>query len=295
MKFESRPRQSKMVWHMKTTIEVGMRVTIFTETDKPFLQRLTISFWTKSGAVRLMKPNLFGLLVLAAAALLSGYLSRPRNLLVAALGKRLIFGSSNIEGIIDSGASIVRWGDGDTMSALQISNNFEGASKALSRDLLRLFKKTKGSRLLLGVPRALLTSELRANYPQSRLRIWNPTLLLLVACIRRRTFVVDSLMFRSSDQVASLAAAIEHRSVILVAPSVSQELIRNRLGLSEVCEILVSETDNYSRIKDTARAVIDAAKDVPSPLVLISGGSGGRILASMIFDRIQCVDIGHLR
>ena len=272
-----------------------MKVTISYEADKPVCERLIATVTTKSGGVVLMKPNPIGLSLMAVAALMSNYLSRPRNFLVSALEKRLIFDSSSIEEIIDSGLSIVRWGDGDTMSVLQFSNNFEDASRALSRDLFRLFRVTQGSTLLLGVPRAVLTSDPRATYRRPRLKIWNPTLLLMVACIRKRRPVVDSLMFRSSDQVRRLTQAIKGRSVILVAPYSSQGLIRNRLGLSEFSAILVSETHNYREIMDTARAVRDKAKSLPCPLVLVSGGSGGRILISLIFDRVQCIDIGQLR
>ena len=272
-----------------------MKVTISKEVAQPARRSLIVRVRTKSGDVISMKPNRFGLSLVAVAALMNSYLSRPTNFLVSALEKRLIFDSSSIEEIISSGVSIVRWGDGDTMSALQFSNNFEDASRELSRDLFRLFEITQGSTLLLGVPQAVLTSDLRATYSRSRLKVWNLTLLLLVVCIRRRMPVVDSLMFRSGNQVTRLARAIKGRSVILVAPSSSQELIRDRLGLSEFSKILVSETQNFREIKDTARAVNDEAKRLPFPLVLVSGGSGGRILISSIFDRVQCIDIGQLR
>lgn len=200
--------------------------------------------------------------------------------------------------------SLVRWGDGDTLSALGVGNSFEPPNPHLATELIRLLRTaTSDPNLHLGLPLSFLNPGSRKNIANNRLKAWGLTLLFLEREIQEPVEVLDSFIFRGtkgaprlSEQISltSLLTIISPRPVIAVGPpSFINHFAAEKLKLM-AGHVEMAETRAFSELGSLTGQVRNRMRDAPGAVVLVSGGSAGRLLIGRLRGEGSLLDVGQI-
>lgn len=231
-------------------------------------------------------------------------LAWPSHPVAEELSKNLSLNETSLESLIASKQSLIRWGDGDTMSALGLGNSFEPPSAHLAYELRQLLKKaSNGGGPLLGLPLTFLLPEIRNQIHRRRLRTWGLTLLLLHKVIKTPLDVFDSFMFRDMKGAPRLSPLISltelfeflgDRKIIAVGPWSTIHAIENQAQKKLVGSIAVSETRCFSEIDHLTEETKSKISANPGAVALVSAGSAGRILIGRLHETGQLLDVGQI-
>lgn len=231
-------------------------------------------------------------------------LAQPSHPLAKELSKNLSLTNTSLESLIASKKSLIRWGDGDTMSALGIGNSFEPPSAHLAFELRQLLREaSNGSGPLLGLPLTFLLPETRNQIHRRRLRQWGLTLLLLHKVIKTPLDVLDSFMFRNMKgaprlspllSLTELFGCLGDRKIIAIGPRSTINAIENHTQGKSVGSIAVSETRCFSEIDHLTEEIKAKISANPDAVALVSAGSAGRILIGRLHETGQLLDVGQV-
>lgn len=238
--------------------------------------------------------NWVGFLGLISSRLGGPFLSRPKNMVAAYLSTKFHPRGGGIEPILESGMSLVRWGDGDSMSAAGLSNNYEASNLSLARELRASLSIAPHTNVILAMPYEVLLPEFRKNRTRSSLVTWNLTLVVVALLVRRPVSIFDSFIFKSLDSVQSLFAHIHSRNIIFLGPQTTLELVRHYFPHLKIKFVPVPERFGFSSADSIEEGLIATLNDTSDPIVLVSAGSLGRVLILRHASRAQFVDVGAL-
>lgn len=258
----------------------------------------------ESTALKRLMSTVSGYTLASRFALERNRLALPSHPLAKELSKNLWLTNTSLESLIASKKSLIRWGDGDSMSALGLGNSFEPPNAHLAFELGQLLKRaSNGSGPLLGLPLTFLLPETRNQIPRRRLLQWGLTLLLLHKVIKTPLEVFDSFMFRDMkgapriSPLLSLPVLLSHlgdRKIIAIGPWSTIYAIENQAPGKLVGSIAVSESMGFSEINHLTEQTKSKISANPGALALVSAGSAGRILIGRLHKTGQLLDVGQI-
>lgn len=231
-------------------------------------------------------------------------LAQPSHPVADELSKNLSLTQTSLESLIASKKSLIRWGDGDSMSALGLGNSFEPPSAHLAFELRQILKRASNeSGPLLGLPLTFLLPETRKQIHHRRLRPWGLTLLLLHKAIKTPLDVFDSFMFRDMKgaprlspllSLTELFECLGDRKIIAIGPRSTFNAIENQAQGKLVESIAVSETRCFSEIDHLTEETESKLSANRGAVALVSAGPVGRILIGRLHETGQLLDVGQI-
>jgi len=248
--------------------------------------------------------GLTGLALTARFVLQRKQLSNPKHPLATSLDSLVTTSQMSLDDLITSGKSLIRWGDGDTMSAIGLTNSFEPRNLKLASELREIVRRAPGEKdFILGLPMTFLAEDDRIRIPPERLRQWGLTLLLLSQSLREPVAVFDSFAFRGlkgaprRSKIITLPSVLESvasKPLIVVGPAGMIEAVRKVGGHSLAGQVRVPESRAYADVDEISEKVQELLDVFPEAICLVSAGSAGRVVISRLCGRGQFIDIGQI-
>ena len=197
-----------------------------------------------------------------------------------------------------SGASLARWGDGETAILRGRSIPFQDWSPSLSERLGNLLNQRQPG-ILLAIPAGALKGPIWRHLKKPT---WLATRVVLASALQPGRIYADAFMFRDEPvrALAALKASIGRSGRVVVVSSNPRD--RDYFsGIScPVVHVLISERNAFAKFESICRRIRSSAAmkrddDTSAPtVVLFSAGPAAKALVAELAGEFRCYDVGHL-
>lgn len=197
-----------------------------------------------------------------------------------------------IDALVNTEASIARFGDGEYLLMSGKSIDFQKYSRQIQKKLLEVMNSNCPNCLI-----GIIEYKLTGMTPYTR-DFWFENIYRIIKLFKRNTFYNARISWElSHERINKLKKIWEGKDIIFVTGkdsefNVNHELFNNKNSAQNVYGLPNNAFFEYDSL---SKAIIDVAKSISNPIVILSLGPTASILAYDLATKgIRSLDLGHI-
>jgi hypothetical protein len=194
---------------------------------------------------------------------------------------------------LESGASFVRWGDGETAIARGKQIGYQAGNVELQGKLIQLLQ-IRNENLIIGVPWSYYASPLDPKWSKRTFRILFSTRVFLLGFIQLQVLKLGRTEFfwnTNYDLKDLLTSICKKRKVLLVASD--KKFLERCPNGTEFFQIPDTDAfDDYSNILMHIRKWVSFHEDGETSILLAAGPTSKALVLDLV-EKTQLIDVGH--